>query len=104
MNCWDGWKLETGNECQQGLCFDEGTSIAERALVGMTSALKEFVAASGRAAVRILRLTSRSSASGLSNKRTCWLRANRAISGEKARRDNVDDTPQNYEEKNDSTQ
>jgi hypothetical protein len=45
VNCWDGWKLETGNDCQQRSCFDGGTSIAERALVGMTSALKEFVAA-----------------------------------------------------------
>ena len=45
INCWDGWKLETGSESQQGLCFEEQTSISERALVGMTSALKEFVAA-----------------------------------------------------------
>jgi len=45
VDCWDGWKLETGNECQQRFCFEEGTSIGERALVGMTSALKEFVAA-----------------------------------------------------------
>lgn len=45
VDCWGGWKLETGNGCQQRSCFDEGTSIAERALVGMTSALKEFVAA-----------------------------------------------------------
>ena len=45
VDCWSGWKLETGNECQQRSCFDEGTSIAERALVGMTGALKEFVTA-----------------------------------------------------------
>ena len=45
VNCWGGWKIETGNGCQQRSCFDEATSIAERALVGMTSALKEFVAA-----------------------------------------------------------
>ena len=45
INCWDGWRLETGSESQQGLCFEEQTSISERALVGMTSALKEFVAA-----------------------------------------------------------
>jgi predicted dehydrogenase len=45
VDCWGGWKVETGNGCQQRSCFDEGSSIAERALVGMTSALKEFVAA-----------------------------------------------------------
>jgi predicted dehydrogenase len=45
VDCWGGWKIETGNGCQQRSCFDEGTSIAERALVGMTSALKEFVGA-----------------------------------------------------------
>jgi hypothetical protein len=45
VDCWGGWKIETGNGCQQRSCFDEGKSIAERALVGMTSALKEFVAA-----------------------------------------------------------
>jgi predicted dehydrogenase len=45
VDCWGGWRLETGNECQQRSCFDEGTSVAERALVGMTSALREFVAA-----------------------------------------------------------
>ena len=45
VDCWGGWKIETGNGCEQRSCFDEGTSIAERALVGMTSALKEFVAA-----------------------------------------------------------
>jgi predicted dehydrogenase len=45
IDCWGGWKIETGNGCEQRSCFDEGTSIAERALVGMTSALKEFVAA-----------------------------------------------------------
>ncbi len=45
VDCWDGWKLETGAGCQQRFCFEEGTSIAERALVGMTSALKEFAAA-----------------------------------------------------------
>jgi phthalate 4,5-cis-dihydrodiol dehydrogenase len=45
VDCWGGWKIETDNGCQQRSCFDEGTSIAERALVGMTSALKEFVAA-----------------------------------------------------------
>ena len=45
VDCWGGWKIETGNGCEQLSCFDDGTSIAERALVGMTSALKEFVAA-----------------------------------------------------------
>ena len=45
VNCWDGWRLETGSESQRELCFDEQKSISERALVGMTSALKEFVAA-----------------------------------------------------------
>jgi hypothetical protein len=45
VNCWGGWKIKTENGCEQSSCFDEGTSIAERALVGMTSALKEFVAA-----------------------------------------------------------
>ena len=45
VDCWGGWKIETGSGCQQRSCFDEGTSIAERALVGMTSALKEFLAA-----------------------------------------------------------
>ena len=45
VNCWDGWRLEIGGEPQRGLCFAEKASIAERALVGMTSALKEFVAA-----------------------------------------------------------
>jgi predicted dehydrogenase len=45
VDCWGGWKIETGNGCQQRSCFDEGSSIAERALVGMTSALKEFVGA-----------------------------------------------------------
>jgi len=45
INCWDGWRLETGSESQRGLCFEEQTSISELALVGMTSALKEFVAA-----------------------------------------------------------
>jgi len=45
VDCWGGWKIETGNGCQQRSCFDDGTSIAERALVGITSAIKEFVAA-----------------------------------------------------------
>ena len=45
VNCWDGWKLEIGDERQQRFCFEEGTSIAERALVGMTSAVREFVTA-----------------------------------------------------------
>jgi predicted dehydrogenase len=45
VDCWSGWNLVTGNGCEQRSCFDEGTSIAGRALVGMTSALKEFVAA-----------------------------------------------------------
>jgi predicted dehydrogenase len=45
VDCWGGWKLEFGNECQEHSCFAERTSIAERALVGMTAALKEFVAA-----------------------------------------------------------
>lgn len=45
VDCWSGWKIETGNGSEQHSCFDEGTSIAGRALVGMTSALKEFVAA-----------------------------------------------------------
>lgn len=45
VDCWNGWKLETGNGCEEHSCFEEGTSIAGRALVGMTAALKEFVAA-----------------------------------------------------------
>jgi predicted dehydrogenase len=45
VDCWGGWKIDTSSGCQQRSCFDDGTSIAERALVGMTSALKEFVAA-----------------------------------------------------------
>jgi UDP-N-acetylglucosamine 3-dehydrogenase len=42
---WNGIRLEKGNEVHEKRFFQEGKSIAERALTGITGAVQEFVSA-----------------------------------------------------------